>query len=171
MPELIHHIGFLVADLEAAIVQWEKATGYRFSEIGRYRTDTYADDSAPHPHPHDARISFSKEGPPYIELMEFHGQGTHSASHGEGIHHLGFMDHPDVEGRRQDLEAAGMRCNGIALDEDGKTLLWFTDKDDLHGVRLEFVSPVPQPIVMDDGGAAHRDGRGFPSLWPVEPPV
>lgn len=166
--EPIHHIGLLVADLEKAIERWSLATGYTFSEVARYRTNFYVDHSNEQPHHHDARISFSKEGPPFIELMEFHGAGTHSAEQGEGIHHLGFMDHPDVEGRKRDLAACGMGCDGMALNEDGNILLWFTEKEDLHGIRLEFVSPVPQPIVMDDGRPAYTDERGFPGLWPPE---
>ncbi|WP_181160344.1 VOC family protein [Streptomyces solincola] len=162
-------MGVLVENLEDAIRKWSLGTGYTFSEIGRYRTEFYSDHSNPRPHHHDARISFSKEGPPHIELMEFHGAGTHSAAQGEGIHHLGFMDHPRVEGVKTDLEAAGMRSDGVATDESGAILLWFTEKSDLHGIRLEFVSPVPQPIVMDDGSPAYRDARGFPSLWPPEP--
>ncbi|MFE5537965.1 MULTISPECIES: VOC family protein [Streptomyces] len=164
----IHHIGLLVADLEAAIERWSLATGYTFSEIGRYRTDFYVDRSDEQPHHHDARISFSREGPPHIELMEFHGAGTHSAANGEGIHHLGFMDHPAVEERKRELAACGMDWDGMALTEGGDILLWFTRKQDLHGIRLEFVSPVPQPIVMDDGRPAYTDERGFPGLWPPE---
>ncbi|MFE2854377.1 hypothetical protein ACFXJO_25040 [Streptomyces lavendulae] len=67
-----------------------------------------------------------------------------------------------MRGRRKELAAVGMRYNGIALDEEGKTLLWFADKDGLHGVRLEFVSPVPQPIVDEASGARGRARMSFP---------
>ncbi|MFJ9610064.1 VOC family protein [Kitasatospora sp. NPDC101176] len=168
MSEPIHHIGVLVRDLEAAIDRWSRATGYTFSEVGRYVTDAYVDHSEADPHHHDARIAFSKEGPPHIELMEFTGEGTHSPAQGEGIHHLGFMNHPDVLGCKERLERAGVAADGMALDDAGDILLWFTDKRALDGIRLEFVSPVPQPIVMDDGRPAHRDAHGFPSLWPTD---
>jgi len=167
-PPLIHHIGILVPDIEKAIERWSAATGYTFSEIHRYRTDRYVDSSDPQPHHHDARISFSKEGPPYIELMEFHGNGTHSASQGEGFHHFGIMDHPDVERRMRELAELGFRDDGRSLGEDGRVLLWFTDKNDLNGMRLEYVSPDPQPVVRDDGSEPYRDTSGRPSLWPIE---
>lgn len=150
-PRLIDHIGILVADLEKAITTWEAATGYTFGPIGRYRTDRYRDHSDSQPHAHDARIAFSQQGPPYIELMEFHGAGTHAATEGEGFHHFGFLDYPDAHEKMTEMEAIGFRRDGESLDESGRTILWFTDKRDLNGVRLEFVSAAAQPVVADDG--------------------
>ncbi|MFT4029628.1 MAG: VOC family protein [Protaetiibacter sp.] len=164
---LIHHIGILVADLEEAIERWERITGYTFSPIARYRTPRYCDQSNPEPHPHDARISFSAEGPPYIELMEFHGEGTHSAAQGEGFHHLGFLDYPDTPGRLRELTEMGVRNDGQSLDEAGSPILWFTDRRDLNGIRLEYVSTDIQPTVRDDGSPLDLDAEGRPSLWPV----
>jgi catechol 2,3-dioxygenase-like lactoylglutathione lyase family enzyme len=164
---LIHHIGILVENLEDAIERWSAATGYTFSPIARYRTPRYSDSSNPEPHDHDARISFSAEGPPYIELMEFHGEGTHSAAQGAGVHHLGFLDHPDVEGRLRDLAALGIGDDGRSISEDGRPILWFTDRGDLDGVRLEYVSTDIQPTVRDDGSPLDLGADGKPSLWPV----
>lgn len=164
-PQLIDHIGFLVANLEEAIERWSIATGYEFSPIARYRTATYADSSNEEPHWHDARISFSRNGKPQVELMEFHGDGTHSSAQGEGFHHLGFVDTPDTHAKIAQMEALGFRSNGRAIGPDGEAILWFTDKDDLNGVRLEFVAPYPQPIVDDDGNDLPMDDRGRPDLF------
>jgi len=147
---LIHHIGILVDNLEEAIPRWEKALGYTFEPIKRYRTNSWVDSSDETPHFHDARISFSLEGPPYIELMEFTGSGTHSEAEGQGFHHFGFVDQPDVMARRVELAAQGIGHDGEALGEDGRPILWFTEKRDLNGIRLEYVSTDPQPIVPDD---------------------
>lgn len=147
---LIHHIGILVEDIEDAIVRWQKATGYTFGPIERYRTNWWVDSSDETPHFHDARISFSIEGPPYIELMEFAGKGSHSRAQGEGFHHFGFVDQPDVEGRRRELAALGIGHDGEAQTEDGRVILWFTEKKHLDGIRLEYVSTDQQPIVPDD---------------------
>jgi catechol 2,3-dioxygenase-like lactoylglutathione lyase family enzyme len=148
---LIHHIGILVENIEEAITRWESVTGYTFGPIERYRTNWWVDDTNDgEPHFHDARISFSAEGPPYIELMEFHGEGTHSRREGEGFHHFGFLDYPDVEGRMKELAQIGVGHNGEARTEDGRVILWFTEKKDLDGIRLEYVSSDPQPIVADD---------------------
>jgi hypothetical protein len=164
-PLVIDHIGFLVADLEEAIERWSVATGYTFSPIARYRTQSWSDSSDPEPHWHDARISFSRESSPAIELMEFHGQGTHSAAEGEGFHHIAFMNVTDIEERKAQLAMLGFRHNGQAVDEDGNVILWFTDKSDLNNVRLEYVSDDPQPIVADDGDPLAPDADGKPDLW------
>lgn len=164
-PLVIDHIGFLVADLEQAIERWSLATGYTFSPIARYRTQTWTDASDPEPHAHDARISFSREGSPAIELMEFHGDGTHAAAEGEGFHHIAFMNVTDIEERKRQLALLGFRQNGQAVDEAGNVILWFTDKGDLNNVRLEYVSADPQPIVADDGRALPPDEDGKPDLW------
>jgi catechol 2,3-dioxygenase-like lactoylglutathione lyase family enzyme len=164
----IHHVALLVADLDAAIERWSEATGYTFSPVGRYCTDRYVDSSDPNPHHHDARIAFSQEGPPHIELMEFTGEGTHSVTQGEGFHHLGFMDYPNVEGRIKELGELGFGHDGMALQDDDRILLFFTEKADLNGMRLEYVAELPQPIIKDDGSEPYVDDRGFPALWPPD---
>jgi hypothetical protein len=147
---LIDHIGILVVDLEEAIERWSAATGYTFSPIARYRTDRYVDSSNQEPHFHDARISFSKEGPPRIELMEVTGEGTHGIDQ-VGIHHFGFGGISDAEGAMRDLAAVGVGDDGVSLDAEGRVLLWFSEKEALDGIRLEFVSTLPGPVVADDG--------------------
>ena len=165
MLPLIEHVGILVPNLEEAIERWSSATGYTFSPIARYRTDRYVDHTSPEPHPHDARISFSKEGPPRIELMEFTGVGTHSAAQA-GVHHFGFQGIDDVAGRIAELAALGIAHDGESLTEDGRMHLCFTDKKDLDGVRLELIAPFAGPLVADDGSALWADPRtGRKSLW------
>lgn len=162
---LIEHIGILVPDLEEAIGRWSAATGYTFSPIARYRTTRYQDRSDPSSHFHNARISFSREGPPRIELMEVTGSGTHSAEQ-VGIHHLAFTGVEDPEARMEELRALGFGDDGRSLLEDGRLHLWFTEKEALDGIRLEFVSPAPAPLVADDGSPLPRDPEtGGPDLW------
>jgi catechol 2,3-dioxygenase-like lactoylglutathione lyase family enzyme len=163
-PRLIHHIGILVEDLDAAITHWSEVLGYSFTPIARYRTSSYADHSDPEPHFHDARIAFSIEGAPYIELMEFTGEGTHSRHQGEGFHHFGFVEYPDVQARMDALASIGVPDDGKSLDADGNVILWFTEKSALNGIRLEYVSSDPQPVVADDGSPLGVDGNGNPSL-------
>jgi catechol 2,3-dioxygenase-like lactoylglutathione lyase family enzyme len=148
---LIHHIGILVEDIEKAIDQWSEVLGYTFTPIRRYRTNNYVDHSNATPHFHDARIAFSVEGTPYIELMEFTGEGTHSKAQGEGFHHFGFVEYPDVQARMDALAEMGLPDDGKVLNDEGEVILWFTEKSALNGIRLEYVADVPQPTVNDDG--------------------
>lgn len=160
----VHHIGILVDDLEAAIERWSRATGYRFSEIGRYRTDRWEDASDPHPHPHDARFAISFDGPPRIELLEVTGEGTHSKEN-LGPHHLAFLGLNDVESERARLDSLGFAMNGSNTDEHGRLLLFFTEPVSELGARIELVSNLPGPIVTDAGDPAPIDPEtGRPSL-------
>jgi catechol 2,3-dioxygenase-like lactoylglutathione lyase family enzyme len=168
VSDLVEHIGILVDDLEAAIDRWSRATGYTFSPIVRYRTDRWVDSSDPAPHPHDARIAFSLEGPPRIELMEVTGFGALGSSE-RGVHHFGFAG-VDIAGRVDALEAQGVGHDGHALDAQDRMLVCFTDKHALDGVRLELVSPLPNPIVADDGSELPRDARtGRVDVWAGTP--
>jgi hypothetical protein len=149
---LIDHLAFLVEDLEEARERWGRVLDYEFGPITRYRTDRWVDrtqDGAPHLS--DVRVSFSVQGPPFIELMEISGAGTHGPDEGPGFHHLGFSNFADADGHLARLAALGIGHDGQSLDENGRSILWFTEKKDLNGVRLEFVAPEPQPIVTDDG--------------------
>jgi catechol 2,3-dioxygenase-like lactoylglutathione lyase family enzyme len=162
---LIDHIGILVPDLEAAIARWSSVLGYTFSPIARYRTDRYEDQSDPTPHYHDTRISFSAQGPPFIELMEVTGEGTHGPDQ-VGVHHLAFRDVADVPRRIAECAALGVRDDGKSVLEDGTVHLWFTAKDDLDGTRLEFISPILGPTVADDGSPLWIDPTtGRRSFW------
>jgi catechol 2,3-dioxygenase-like lactoylglutathione lyase family enzyme len=163
--EPIDHIGILVPDLEAAIERWSSVLGYTFSPIGRYRSDLYVDNSDPEPHFHDTRIAFSKQGPPYIELMSVTGEGTHAASEA-GVHHIAFKGIDDVPARLGECAALGVREDGRSLMPDGRVHLAFTDKRDLDGLRLEFIAPFPRALVADDGGPLWVDpATGRTSLW------
>ena len=167
---LIEHIGILVPDLEEAIERWSVVTGYTFSPIGRYRTERYADHSDETPHHHDARIAFSLEGPPRIELMEVTGEGTHGPAQ-LGIHHLGIQNVADPEAQREALAAKGVPIDGCSFDAEGRILLMFTDKSILDGIRIEFISPLPGPLVADDGSELWRDPvTGKASLWGAPTP-
>lgn len=165
----IEHIGILVPNLEQAIGRWTEATGYTFSPIVRYRTDRYADRAESETHHHDARIAFSREGPPRIELMEVTGSGTHGPDQ-LGVHHFGFQNIDDIEARTASLADTGIGQDGASYDEDGRTLLCFTERSALDGVRLEFVSSLPGPIVADDGSPLPRDpSSGRADIWAGAP--
>jgi catechol 2,3-dioxygenase-like lactoylglutathione lyase family enzyme len=146
---LFNHVGFLVADLEEAVQRWEAATGYTFRPPSRYIVDDYRDSDNPAPHESNVRLAFSVQGPPYIELMEFEGTGTHSSEHGEGWHHLGFYD-PELEARVEDLDAQGIGLEASAFDASGHRILCFSDAADFYGVRMEFGDPAIEEPWFDE---------------------
>jgi catechol 2,3-dioxygenase-like lactoylglutathione lyase family enzyme len=163
--ELIDHIGILVPDLEAAIEKWSKVLGYEFSPIGRYRSNTYVDNSNREPHFHDTRIAFSRQAGPSIELMSITGEGTHGPAEA-GVHHIAFKGIDSVPDRLAECAALGVREDGRSIMPDGSVHLAFTDKRDLDGLRLEFIAPFPRQLIADDGGPLWVDpATGRTSLW------
>lgn len=160
-PKTIHHIGFLVENLEAAVDRWQRVTGYTFQAAARYRTERWEDSSESGLHHSDVRLAFSLDGPPHIELMEFTGAGTHSRALGVGVHHFGFADIPDVDAQLAHLRDLGIGIDGRTLSEDERSILAFIDPADFLGVRLEYVGRDPQPIVSDDGRPLRIDERGL----------
>lgn len=152
----IHHVGILVENLEEAIGRWGALTGYTFGPIHRYRSTHYVDDSDPHPHFHDARLSFSREGGPHIELLEATGTGTHAPAH-LGVHHLAFVDIDDMPAQQRALAELGVTVLGEDRNEQDDILLFFTDPATTDRVRVEFVAPLDHPNVMDDGSPLWRN--------------
>jgi catechol 2,3-dioxygenase-like lactoylglutathione lyase family enzyme len=164
-PMRINHIGILVPDLEEAVERWENALGYHFSRVGRYRTSHYVDRNDPEPHLHDARLVTSKEGPPRIELLEFTGSGTHSASQA-GVHHVGFERPVDTEAKLREFAALGIGDDGRSYMDDGRMHVWFTEKSFLDGMRLEFGANFTGPTVAEDGTPLWVDpATNRSSLW------
>jgi catechol 2,3-dioxygenase-like lactoylglutathione lyase family enzyme len=165
----IEHIGILVPDLEEAIERWSRVLGYTFSPIARYRTCRYLDSSGESEHFHDARLAFSKEGPPRIELLEATGEGTHNRRF-LGVHHFGFPGTADPEGRVQELAGIGIGVDGQSFSDDEQLLLFFTRPEAMDGVRLEYISPLPGRTVADDGSALPIDpDTGRHDLWAPRP--
>ncbi len=128
------HVGVLVADLDKAIERFSSALGLTFSEPSRQAT-TVLD---PEPHEESTAAVYSIDGPPYIELIEGHGDGVFSLERGEGVHHLGlwsppFEDYPDSRTGRE-LPPSLRICLF-----PGAPTMWLTNPADLHGVRLELV--------------------------------
>jgi catechol 2,3-dioxygenase-like lactoylglutathione lyase family enzyme len=167
--ELIDHVAMLVPDLEVAIAKWSAVLGYTFSPIARYRTTRYSDGSNPAPHSHDARICMSREGPPYIELMGVTGKGTHGPQQ-LGVHHIGIRLTTDVAARGAECAMLGVRIDGTSFMEDGRVHLCFTAKEDMDGIRLEFIAPFNGPTVADDGSPLWIDPvTGRRSFWGPPP--
>jgi catechol 2,3-dioxygenase-like lactoylglutathione lyase family enzyme len=135
-----YHVGILVDDIEAAREKFSAITGLVFTPVQTVRF----------PHFRDARgerelelvVSYSIEGPPFLELvLSDPAGGVYGRQAGEGLHHLGFHE-TDVAGRMESLQ----REHGLALDgarfgnkDASRMAAAYTRPEDLHGVRLEIV--------------------------------
>jgi hypothetical protein len=134
------HVAVLVEGLETAMADFGAALGLTFhdpitAEFGRLED--------PDPHESFVRCTYSREGPPYIELLEANGDGIFSLKHGEGVHHVGLW-HPDVTGACEALSNRGVGTEARVISPDGELFVFFNDPSKLHGTRFEFLDDVAQ---------------------------
>jgi glyoxalase/bleomycin resistance protein/dioxygenase superfamily protein len=135
-----YHVGILVADLDEAMERFSQKLGITFCEPNAMQV-TLAD---PEPFECEMRATYSREGPPHIELVQGYGDGLFSLRHGEGIHHLGLWA-PDWT-TYNTLEPT--HCLPVAVQVrmmPGDPTMWLSDPADLHGTRLEYVDTAMQP--------------------------
>jgi catechol 2,3-dioxygenase-like lactoylglutathione lyase family enzyme len=133
---LYFHVGILVEDLEVAMTRFSAVLGFTFNDPITAEFGCLAD---PEPHEAFVRCTYSREGPPYIELLEANGDGLFSMAHGEGVHHLGFWE-PDLEARCATLASLEVGPQGRVVSPEGATFAYFNRPADLHGTRFEFLA-------------------------------
>jgi methylmalonyl-CoA/ethylmalonyl-CoA epimerase len=131
MLQRIHHVGVVVANLEAGLRFWRDALGLAVT-----RSATIEDQGV--------RAALLKVGESEIELLEplspDNGVGKFLARRGGGLHHLCFQT-DDVE---RELSAA--RANGLPLiDEKPRRglagMICFLHPKAARGVLIEYAQP------------------------------
>lgn len=127
------HVGILVENLEAAIDRFSKVLGLTFNDPLMAEFECLED---PDPHEGFVRCTYSRQGPPFIELLEANGAGLFSLAQGQGVHHMGFWD-PDVDVQCGFLSGHGVEREARVANPDGTTFSLFTRPEDLFGLRLE----------------------------------
>ena len=125
-----YHVGIVVADLDEAIPAFERAFQVTFNEPSELTVEV-EDDGPPQ---RRIRVSYCRQGPPYLELMEGHQTGFLSLAGGEGVHHIGLWVPP---GTRPDNTERFRALHTQAVVSGGAQLL--TTPASLHGVRIELV--------------------------------
>ncbi|WP_427008719.1 VOC family protein [Pseudarthrobacter sp. H2] len=142
-PELFH-VGFLVADIEAARSQFEAALGIGFhpaTEVDLMVETMHH----PDPHPYRSKLCYSTTGPVYVELVQADDSDYKSLSQGERIHHLGYWVE-DVDAWRDRQSQEGLRDEVIVRYEGSDRIRqWFTDPVSMHGVRAEYFDDAWRP--------------------------
>jgi hypothetical protein len=131
-----YHVAFLVRDLAVAIPDYERALGITFRPPQALARDG---DGAP------VRSTYSYEGPPYVQLLEARPTGVYGIDQGEGFHHFGvWVD--DAHACRDELGAAGLRPQ-LEFSDGERTVAWYNEPADLHGVRIEYTGEAARPGV------------------------
>jgi len=132
------HVGILVLDVEAAMREYGDALGLAFIEPVRVRGPRLRESTpVPRETTLDVTITFSREGPPYHELMGATGDGLY-ASANAGLHHLGLWT-ADCEARRAELLARGLVDEAVQYDDEGTILAAFLRMPSPPRTRIELI--------------------------------
>jgi hypothetical protein len=106
-----------------------------------------------------ARISYSRQGPFYIELLESSGPGIFSGPALDRFHHFGIWA-KDAMREGLKMEASGFQWEATIHADDGSTPVVFVRRDD---VRVEIINESRRPALMDwIEGRAERPGPESP---------
>jgi hypothetical protein len=127
-----YHTCLLVADIEDAVQRFSTGLGLAFAPIlttpdvrlhGAYQGE------------YELRWTFSREGPPYIELIEGQGDELFSLRQGERLHHLGRWAPSDQ------IAAVKSRVGEVLTvsSPGSEGNVWFADPTLFHGIWIELI--------------------------------
>ncbi|KOS58180.1 VOC family protein [Rhodococcus rhodochrous] len=134
-----YHAGILVRNLDDAIKYFTENLGYTFNPPTTVTVHEVEDRIAGTSAPAEARVTYSRQGPFRLELIEFSGTGIYSSALGEGLHHLGVWE-SDPESRLRELEAEGRAVDAVFRRPDGGVSVFYAAPEHVGGVRIEYVS-------------------------------
>jgi quinol monooxygenase YgiN/catechol 2,3-dioxygenase-like lactoylglutathione lyase family enzyme len=135
IPSTFFHCGVVVRDLDEAMARYSKLLGVTFTEKATFHVPRFED---PEGHPFDVVAVFSREGPPYYELIQASGTGAFSERFADQILYVGVWE-PDVPGRIERLRQAGVELEAVLKGSDGVPFVCLTKPHALFGARIEFV--------------------------------
>ena len=141
------HYGVLVHDLDAAIDRFGEVHGFTFNPPTPIllRRMVYLGKESPL----SFRATYSKQGPPYIELIEASGDGFYRAEQGEGPHHLAFWDPDLAMNKAQYLEHKNLKLEAEILTPEGQPFAWYSKPEGAHGTRFEFIDEAARPDIEE----------------------
>jgi hypothetical protein len=132
-------VGVLVQDIEAARDELSAALGIVWSEIVERVNGEWK-----------IRVCFSKEGPPYLELIEGPPGSPWDSGGASRIDHIGYWT-PDLERHKETLAA-----NGIPVDHDGAPLFTY-QHGRASGLRIELIGSSARPAFYERWGLVDPD--------------
>jgi Glyoxalase/Bleomycin resistance protein/Dioxygenase superfamily len=128
---LFFHVGILVEDLDRAVEQLSSSLGLSFLEHVISRSEFEQDGRRA---PCEVRVSFARQEPPYLELMEAH---LRQAPRRGPLSHRGVgagLRRPAARLRKH-----GVRADAVQFNPEGKVLVAFLSPRHLSGIRWEIV--------------------------------
>lgn len=131
----LYHIGLTVPDLRAAMEQYADAFGFGWATV---RESTHAVVVDGEQRQAQIAVTYSLQGPPYLELIE-ERRGAVWGADGLALTHVGFWAE-DVSAAMQALDASGVTVRVRADASDGRPLRYSYHRFG-GGLWLELVHP------------------------------
>ena len=147
-PATFYHLGFAVPDLDAAAAQMHAATGVEWRPVHPGRLGEWA-----------YRITFSVQGPPYLELVEGPDGSPWDSSAGPRLDHLGYW----CEGIAASRDALVAQGAPVDFDATPHGRPFTYHRLDHLGIRVELVAVAQQPAFTETWQAP---GAALPVLPP-----
>jgi hypothetical protein len=114
--ENLYHMGMVVTDLPAAMAEFGGQLGLTWAPVRVFSVNV--SEGGGRAQRLDVPATYSRQGPPYLELIQATGDGLLGPERAGGLHHIGvFVD--DVEGAVRRLEGEGMRLEMRGVAPDG----------------------------------------------------
>ncbi len=133
-PSRIYHIGIVVQDLDRAMDELGTSMGYAWTTVRTMKLDLIAPAG---PSALSARVAFTRQGPPWLEVIEGPAGTIWSATGGNALHHLAFYVE-DLQAESARLASLGMAFEVGSRGPDG-LLSGFAYHRNPFGGRVEIV--------------------------------
>lgn len=130
------HVGILVEDIEEAMARFSEVLGLTFKDPEIAHVDRFEQGEIVEAL--DLRITWSVEGPPYLELLESQDNDGIYGRAQEGLHHIGLWE-DDPEALVERLRELGIGKEATQYTPEDRILATYTAPHDMYGARLEFI--------------------------------
>ncbi|NET34248.1 MAG: VOC family protein [Cyanothece sp. SIO1E1] len=138
------HVGIIVKDLEQGMRDYSQLMGLTWTTPNIFEIPILED---PKPHAHELLAVFSREGPPYYELIQASGAGIFSVKYCDCIHYVGIYD-ADIPARIAAFRTANHSIDATLKNSAGEPFGLVTAPGSL-GIRLEYVDLSARPAIEE----------------------
>jgi hypothetical protein len=135
------HVGVVVENLDEAIEAFGSKLGIQFappmeSRLDNLKTDEGTLDIA-------VRLTYSRGGPPYIELIQAHESGIFGREN-LGMHHIGMWA-PSCGARVEELRGRGVHVEAAQHMPGDLMVIALLNPLSLAGMRVELIDEMARP--------------------------
>lgn len=139
-----YHMGILVRNYSEAVDHYSNLLDVKFTEPAEASVfienpETQQTETT------NLTALYSRNRPPYVELLQTTGNGIFSEKNAGGILYFGMWE-PDIEGRIQKLKEQGIGIDALLRSAPGKSIYAIITAPDKMGVRMEYVRELLRPV-------------------------